>query len=202
MRRREVVRSGRPLGTAEGACGPDPAQSAESADTVGDSAQGGVKGRVDRVLRPTGTVYHFLLPDPGLADYRDKAAKALEPANMKRIREWRKDFCKPFTVEQIVELEALSNRVDELWAAHTEQLSRDHRETEDTLSVWGQSDPVRERRTANTWKDRIRAQGSFQRGHPHSEPLPAPEASDWTTGARSGSGRSRPPTGSRTVTNS
>ena len=155
---------GTAAGNAEGACGPDPAQSAESADTVGDSAQGGVKGRVDRVLRPTGTVYHFLLPDPGMADYRDKAAKALEPANMKRIREWRKDFCKPFTVEQIVELEALSNRVDELWAAHTEQLSRDHRETEDTLSVWGQSDPVRERRTANTWKDRIRAQGVFSEG--------------------------------------
>ena len=116
------------------------------------------------VRRPSGTVYHFLLPDPGMADYRDKAAKALEPANMERIKEWRKDFCKPFTAEQIAELEALSDRVDELWATHTEQLARDHRETEDTIPVWGQPAPARERRTTNTWKDRIRAQGIFSEG--------------------------------------
>ena len=119
----------------------------------------------ERVMRrPSGTVYHFLLPDPGMADYRDKAAKALEPANMERIGKWRKDFCKPFTAEQVAEMEALSDRVDELWAAHTEQLARDHRETEDTLPVWGQAAPARERRTTNTWKDRIRAQGIFSEG--------------------------------------
>ena len=121
-----------------------------------------VPARVMR--RPSGTVYHFLLPDPGMADYRDKAAKALEPANMERIGKWRKDFCKPFTAEQVVEMEALSDRVEELWAAHTEQLARDHRETEDTLPVWGQPAPARERRTTNTWKDRIRAQGIFSEG--------------------------------------
>ena len=54
--------------------------------------------------------------------------------------------------------------MDELWAAHTEQLTRDHRETEDTLPVWGQPTPERERRTPNTWKDRIRAQGIFSEG--------------------------------------
>ena len=54
--------------------------------------------------------------------------------------------------------------MDELWAAHTEQLARDHRETEDTLPVWGQPTPARERRTTNTWKDRIRAQGIFSEG--------------------------------------
>ena len=120
--------------------------------------------RPGRRAASSGTVYHFLLPDPGMADYRDKAAKALEPANMERIREWRKDFCKPFTAEQIAELEALSDRVDELWATHTEQLARDHRETEDTIPVWGQPAPARERRTTNTWKDRIRAQGIFSEG--------------------------------------
>ena len=114
--------------------------------------------------RPSGTVYHFLLPAPDVADYRDKAAKALEPANMERIREWRKEFCKPFTGEQIAELESLSDRVDALWAAHTEQLARDHRETEDSLAVWGQPVPARERRTTNMWKDRIRAQGVFSEG--------------------------------------
>ena len=116
------------------------------------------------VRRPSGTVYHFLLPDPGMADYRDKAARALKPEKIERIKKWRKDFCKPLTLEQIRELESLSDRVDELWATHTEQLARDHRETEDTLSVWGQPGPARERRTSNTWKDRIRAQGVYSEG--------------------------------------
>ena len=119
----------------------------------------------ERVMRrPSGTVYHFLLPEPGMADYRDKAAMALESANMERTEKWQKEFCKPFTTEQVAELEALSDRVDELWGAHTEQLARDHRETEDTLPVWGQPAPARERRTSNTWKDRIRAQGIFSEG--------------------------------------
>ena len=155
---------GEAAGDAEGATSPVGARSAGSADTVGDSARVGVKGRFDSVRRPFGTVYHFLLPDPGMADYRDKAAKALEPASMERIRKWRKEFCKPFTDEQIAELEVLSDRVDELWAAHTEQLARDHRETEDSLTVWGQLAPAQEHRSTNTWKDRIRAQGVFSEG--------------------------------------
>lgn len=93
--------------------------------------------------------------------YGDKAAKALEPESFKRIRQWRKTFFKPFADDQIAELEALSDRVDDLWALHAEQLARDHRETEDTLPIWGQRASQAERRTTNTWKDRIRAQGIF-----------------------------------------
>ena len=120
--------------------------------------------RTHQVRRPAGAVYHFLLPDPGMAAYADKAAKVLMPEHFERIKEWRKSFFKPFADEQIAELEALSDRVDVLWATHAEQLARDHRETEDTLPVWGQPAPARERRTTNTWKDRIRAQGIFSEG--------------------------------------
>ena len=155
---------GEAAGDTEGATYLVGAQSAGSVETVWSLAADAVEGRVDRIRRPSGTIYHFLLPDSGMADYRDKAAKAMEPANVQRIREWRKEFCKPFTVEQIAELEAFSGRVDELWAAHTEQLARDHRETEDTLPVWGQPVPAYERRTTNTWKDRIRSQGIFSEG--------------------------------------
>ena len=111
-----------------------------------------------------GTVYHFLLPDPGMADYRNKAAMRYEADNFARIRGWRKTFCRPFAKDEISELEALSARVDELWALHTEQLSRDRRETEDSLPVWGQKDSTHPQRTANQWKDRIRDQGVFSRG--------------------------------------
>ena len=119
------------------------------------------EARTHAVQRPAGSVYHFLLPDPGMVGYGDKAAKALEPDSFERIRQWRKSFFKPFADDQITELEALSVRVDELWTMHAEQLARDHRETEDTLPVWGLRDSEDERHTTNTWKDRIRAQGIF-----------------------------------------
>ena len=111
-----------------------------------------------------GTVYHFLLPDPGMADYRNKAAMRYEAENFAHIREWRKAFCQPFTAEEVAELEALSARVDELWALHTEQLARDRRETEDTLPVWEAEGTTRPRRTPNDWKDHIRDQGVFSVG--------------------------------------
>ena len=113
----------------------------------------------DAPRRPPGAVYHFLVPDPGMANYRNKAAKELAPESFARIAKWRRDFVRPFDAEQVAELERLSDKVDELWALHTEQLARDHRETEDTLPVWGKAPARRERRTANAWKDRIRAQG-------------------------------------------
>ena len=119
------------------------------------------EARTHAVQRPAGSVYHFLLPDPGMVGYGDKAAKALEPDSFERIRQWRKSFFKPFADDQITELEALSVRVDELWTMHAEQLARDHRETEDTLPVWGRRVTEDERQTTNTWKDRIRAQGIF-----------------------------------------
>ena len=113
--------------------------------------------------RPPGTVYHFLLPDDGMANYRDKAAKVLEAANFERIKGWRKTFFQPFADEEIEVLESLSSRVDALWALHAEQLARDRSETEDTLPVWGQPEAAR-RATANEWKDAIRSQGVFSEG--------------------------------------
>ena len=134
---------------------PPPTRSAGARD---GGRAAGVAG-THAARRPSGTVYHFLLPDPGMVSYADKAAKKLEPESFERIRQWRKAFFKPFADEQIAELEALCDRVDELWALHTEQLARDHRETEDTLPVWGRPVSEHKRHTANTWKDRIRAQG-------------------------------------------
>ena len=140
-----------------------PERVAPPAESSGGRDHGPAAGdaRTHAVRRPAGSVYHFLLPDPGMVAYGDKAAKALEPERFERIRQWRKTFFKPFADEQIAELEALSDRVDALWTLHAEQLARDHRETEDTLPVWGRRGAEDEHRTSNTWKDRIRAQGVF-----------------------------------------
>ena len=114
--------------------------------------------------RPPGSVYHFLLPDPGMAAYRNKDAKALEPEHFARIAAWRKEFLRPFDEGEIEELESLSDRIDQLWAAHAEQLGADHRETEDPLQVWGRDGVPAGTATSNAWKDRIRAQGVLSQG--------------------------------------
>ena len=114
--------------------------------------------------RPPETVYHFLLPDPGMASYRNKDAKALEPEHFARIAAWRKKFLRGFDEGEIEELESLSDRIDQLWAAHTEQLGADHRETEDPLRVWGRDGAPAGKATSNAWKDRIRAQGVLSQG--------------------------------------
>ena len=113
--------------------------------------------------RPPGTVYHFLLPDDGMANYRDKAAKLLEADNFERIKVWRKTFFKPFADEEIEVLESLSSRVDELWAEHVKQLANDRAATEDAQPVWGQPEAA-QCATPNEWKDTIRSQGVFSEG--------------------------------------
>ena len=113
--------------------------------------------------RPSGTVYHFLLPDPGMADYANKLAKRLDPANLERLAAWRRSFFRGFSDANVAELERLSDAVDRLWTLHTRQLARDHQGTENPLPVWGRPDSAREE-TANEWKDRIRAQGIFGGG--------------------------------------
>ena len=111
--------------------------------------------------RPIGTVYHFLLPDPGMADYKDKFIQSLEPGKIQAIREWRKKFCKPFSNKDIKTLESLSDAVDRLWALHTEQLARDREATCNTVCVWGAEPTGPEQRTSNRWKEQIRGQGVF-----------------------------------------
>ena len=113
--------------------------------------------------RPSGTVYHFLLPDPAMADYAKDVTKGLESAKFEALARWRKQFLRGFSDDEVKEMERLSDAVDRLWALHTRQLARDHQETEDPLPVWGR--PVSDRQgRSNEWKDRIRRQGIFAEG--------------------------------------
>ena len=111
--------------------------------------------------RPIGTVYHFLLPDPGMSDYRDKFVRSLEPGKIRAIRDWRRDSCEPFSDKDIETLESLSETIDQLWTLHTEQLARDRESTRDTVRLWGLEQIEKERRTPNRWKEQIRQQGVF-----------------------------------------
>ncbi len=103
-------------------------------------------------------VYHFLLPDPGMASYTDKVAKGLYADDFARLKVWRKTFCAPLQSYEIARLQQLSAKVDDLWAAHAAQLQGDRRATEDHLSVWpaeGHNDTI----TSRASKEAIRRQG-------------------------------------------
>ena len=110
-------------------------------------------------------VYQFLLPDPGMADYGDKVAKARYPEAFQRLKTWRKAFCRPLNQEEIALLQELSGLVDELWTLHTRELAQDRARTEDGLPVWGQPDAEGPRSSTRD-KDRVRANGIFNEGSP------------------------------------
>lgn len=88
---------------------------------------------------PKGFIYHFLLPDFGMADYPDKVIKQLVPGEIAAINQWRREFCKePWDGFEVERLLALSERVDKLWLRHLEELRSMRQRTTDPLTVWGQ----------------------------------------------------------------
>lgn len=91
--------------------------------------------------RPANTIYHWLLPDAGMAAFdRDKVIKELAPAETEAIKKWHKEFTKPFTAGEIKNLIALSDRADVLWQqALTERLVFLEK-THQPVWLWGQPD--------------------------------------------------------------
>lgn len=81
-------------------------------------------------------IWHFLLPDPGMANYGDKDAKKLYPADFERLKSWRKAFCAPLAAHEVARLQQLSQCVQKLWEEHTKALARDRARTEDSVAVW------------------------------------------------------------------
>ncbi|WP_048438816.1 N-6 DNA methylase [Caenimonas sp. SL110] len=86
--------------------------------------------------RKADEIWHFLLPDPGMADYADKDAKKLYADDFERLKKWRKAFNAPLAHHEIARLQQLSTKVQELWDEHTKALVRDRARTEDPIDVW------------------------------------------------------------------
>lgn len=104
-------------------------------------------------------VWHFLLPDPGMADYGDKVAKQLYPEDFARLKAWRKDFTKALEPNEIARLQQLSQQIDILWSEHTKAMARDRQRTEDNLCVWpNQPDPSK-RTLSRAEKEAVRRKG-------------------------------------------
>lgn len=87
--------------------------------------------------RPAGSVYHFLVPDLGMVPFDgDKVIAGLEPENVKLIKKWRKEICKPFSEGEVERLVRISDRVDELWGEHVAQRVRVLAEVRQAYPVW------------------------------------------------------------------
>ncbi|WP_429138598.1 Eco57I restriction-modification methylase domain-containing protein [Aeromonas allosaccharophila] len=86
--------------------------------------------------RSPGQVFHFLLPDLGMASYSDQAVKARYPDDIKALDGWRKAFCASITADEQVTLERISAKVDKLWQVHRQQLTQERAQTCDSHPVW------------------------------------------------------------------
>ena len=90
---------------------------------------------------PEGGIFHFLLGDPGMANYTDKVIKKMEPEAIKQIKEWQKGFAKTeLTGEQADYAARLSQRIQALWLDYTHDLAQIRARTSDYLVVWGQQE--------------------------------------------------------------
>ena len=97
--------------------------------------------------RSEGSVYHWLLGDPGMASYDDKVIKSLAKSHLDRIKDWKSNFVTPYEKDDLPELLQLSAAADTLLAKHLATTSRLRTETTDPLVVWGQSPEFRSQRS-------------------------------------------------------
>jgi hypothetical protein len=115
---------------------------------------------------PADGIFHFLLPDPGMAAYGDKVIKELEPEAIERCKRWNKAFVgEAFTEAQIDHLLRLSQLVDELWQEWAREMTALRQRTTDPLPVWEDPTGIQE----GSWtplrlKDRIHDQEVLGKG--------------------------------------
>ncbi|HCG7282306.1 TPA: class I SAM-dependent DNA methyltransferase [Vibrio parahaemolyticus] len=102
-------------------------------------------------------VYHYLLPDNGLANYSDKVVKALKPTEIATINAWRKTFVRSFSMEEKDQLKRICQKIDELWQAHVEQRRKERNITTDNLQIWPNSERSAQRSSTND-KDKLLSQ--------------------------------------------
>lgn len=107
-------------------------------------------------------IYHFLLPDPGMAAYRDRVAKSLYPDDFERLHSWRRTFTASLEPHETKRLLALSAAIDVLWSEHTRLVIQDRVRTEDPLRIWPQESDGTEATgamTSRAQKEAIRKSG-------------------------------------------
>ncbi|MBW6486373.1 MAG: hypothetical protein K0B01_09515 [Syntrophobacterales bacterium] len=90
--------------------------------------------------RPPKSVYHFLLPDAGMANYTDRVVRGMARKETETIKAWRKDFIRPFNAGEIETLQRLSDAVDKLWHRHVAQSAQIRFQTRSAYKFFGYDD--------------------------------------------------------------
>ena len=96
-----------------------------------------------REERPASSVYHFLVPDEGMAPYEgDKVVAGLCPKEIEALKAWRKAICQPFTPMEVKRLQGISATIDELWAEHRRIREKALERVRQPIAIWGQPEPT------------------------------------------------------------
>lgn len=120
--------------------------------------------------RRRGTVYHFLLPDRGMANYKDRVIRQMAADEVQVINDWRKEFVKPFSKGEVEQIGQLSRAVDRLWKSHAEMRRYIRKRTTDPLCVFGQKKPETKKPLTTGEKDDILQQEMFSENVRNSSP--------------------------------
>ncbi len=104
---------------------------------------------------PRKQVYHFLMGDPGMANYTDRVIRSLAADEIKRIRDWKRKFISPYNDEEIQILLRLSAVIDDLWTKQVELRKAVNAQTQDPLSVYGREEDMAASHTTIREKDLI-----------------------------------------------
>ncbi|MFO0018102.1 MAG: hypothetical protein ACK52U_16330, partial [Synechococcaceae cyanobacterium] len=112
---------------------------------------------------PDDAIFHFLLPDPGMAIKANAVIKELLPDQVKAISSWKKDFNRPFSGAELRRLQRLSRIADGLLQEWADQLAQIRERTTDPLPVWGDPEADSDGNSGLAWKplslkDRIQSQ--------------------------------------------
>jgi hypothetical protein len=152
--------------------------------------------------RSEGSVYHWLLGDPGMASYDDKVIKSLAKSHLDRIKLWKQNFVTPYEKDDIPELLQLSAAADKLFQKHLEITTRLRLETTDPLVVWGQGPEFRDQESGASDSSNGARTSVRPSSAPTGHPIPAPGNALGTTPTTHPSpvGATQPPPRARTST--
>ncbi len=88
----------------------------------------------------TAKVFHFLLPDPGMAEYSNKVVKEKQASALEAIKRWKRDILRPCSQEDETSLRELTAAADKLWRSWADHLAQVRGETTNRLDVFGRKD--------------------------------------------------------------
>ncbi|MCK6842694.1 class I SAM-dependent DNA methyltransferase [Enterobacter roggenkampii] len=112
-------------------------------------------------------IFHFLLPDSGMANYSDKTVKQRYPDNFKALDSWRKEFTKSFEAHEIADVQRISGKVEALWNTFRQQLKAERQKTADNYPVWPAENTAQVRSSLSskdeTFRGRLEDNSTYQK---------------------------------------